>query len=163
MDPYVVGSVVVMASVLGFSYQQGYLSKMRNWINVRHQQVKVMWSLIDKLQHDVSNPAKGTASFTVNDTDQSASILYERMGQQYILMVPYKRKHVSTMTQFKVELLRSGKPALDITQQPGIPYMVSAGDLGGHIIKITNEDNGVTHEYGEEKIPMYGEEVMDQE
>ncbi|CAH6421715.1 Hypothetical protein HVR_LOCUS1355 [uncultured virus] len=162
MEPYYVGAVVV-ASVLVASHYFGYLSAMCDWVSVRKQRVKLIINLLSKIQNDVSDPTKTTISFSVNESDVSASVLYERMGQQYLLLVPYNRSYVAAMTQFKAELLRSEKDSLIITQQPGIPYLVTAEELGGYAIRVTNEDTGLSKEYGKNIAPKYGEEVMDRE
>jgi len=161
METYLVGTVITL-SVFGVSYYKGYFSTARDWFNIRQQRVKMVMTLMKNIQQ-VAESKKTVASFSVNDSDLSASIIYERMGSQYILMVPYSRKYIAAMTQFKVELLRYNKEPLDITQQPGIPYTVSAEDLGGLAIKITNEDTGTSFEYKDSTLPMYGEEVMDLE
>lgn len=157
---YIVAAVTV--SLLAVSHKRGYFTKIKNWANVRQKRVKMVLSLMKNIK-EVAESKKTEASFVVNDSESSASIIYERMGSKYILMVPYSRKYIACMTQFKVELLRNDKEPLDITQQPGIPYIVSAKDLGGLAIKITNEDNGLSYEYTDKILPMYGEEVIDQE
>ena len=91
----------------------------------------------------------------MNESDMSASIIYEWMWSQYILLVPYSRKHIADMTQFKVELLRDNKDPLNITQQPGIPYLICAKDLGGSPIRIINEDTGVSYLYNYIPIMRY--------
>lgn len=160
MDNYLVSSIVVI-SLLGFSYYKGYLSSVSKWIDTRRQRVKLLISLMDKIKTDISTKKDSMTSFTVNDSDMSATILYERMDQKYIVLVPYNRKYVAPMSQFKVELLRTNNNPVDITQQPGIPYLVTAESLGGYAIRITNQETGLSHEYGSDKAPIYGEEVMD--
>jgi len=161
METYLVGTSITLL-VFGLSYYKGYFSTARDWFNIRKQRVKMVMSLMKNIQ-TLAESKKTVASFAVNDSDLSASIIYERMGSQYILMVPYSRKYIASMTQFRVELLRYNKEPLNITQQPGIPYIVSSEDLGGSAIKITNEDTGYSYEYTGTKLPMYGEEVMDLE
>ena len=118
---------------------------------------------MENLQQNVKSKADSPLGFTVNNTDQSASIVYERLGEQCIILVPYNRSHIPAMAQFKVELLRDEKSPVDITQQPGIPYLISADALGGIGIRITNQDNGVIKTYDRFRIPMYGIEAMMEE
>ena len=149
-------------ALVGFLHYKGVFSKVKNWVDVRRQRVKMIMTLMENIQQ-VTAAVPKTSSFSVNESDMSASIIYERLGSQYILLIPYSRKHIAHMTQFTVELLRDDKEPLNITQQPGIPYLVSASDLGGSAIRIFNEDTGISHEYIGTAIPMYGEEVLDQE
>jgi hypothetical protein len=162
MDNYLLGSLVIV-TFIGLSCYQGYIGRVSNWVNTKRQKVKLLLSLMDKIKKDVSTEKKEEVSFTVNNTDKSASIVYERMGQQYIMLIPYNRKYVAAMSQFKAELLRKDNKPLDITQQPGIPYIVNADSLGGYAILMTNQETGKSHEYSHDIIPMYGEEIIDTE
>ena len=99
-------------------------------------------------------------SFKVNDTDISASVTYEHFGEKYIIFVPYNRSKIASMTQLTATLLRDNDENVNITQQPGIPYMVNADMLGGHTIRLTNNDTGETHDYEKETMPFYGNEVL---
>ena len=157
---FVLGSVVV-TSTLSLCYYLGYFKSIEDWINVRRQHVKMLVTLTNKIQNDILNPK--TSSFSVNDTDLSASILYERMGQKCFVSIPFDKSNVFHMIQYKAELLRENKTALNITQEPGIPYMVCAHDLGGHTIRVTNQDSGVHYDYGLNVRPMYAKEVMSEE
>jgi len=159
MEPYLAGSVLVSA-VLGVAYYKGYLSSAYEWVDTRRKHAKLLLNLVDKIQHDISKRSSAP-TFTVNETDTSATIVYNRMGTDYIVMIPYSRSYVVQMSQFKVELLRPDKEPLEITQQPGIPYTVSAESLGGHAIRITNHETGEVHHYSKDIIPFYGTEVMD--
>lgn len=155
-------SVIVSLAVpflAAFCYFGGY-GKLRNWMNVRLQRISIIFSLIENLNQEKSRAKKNTVSFVVNDSDLSATIIYERLGTQYILLVPYNRSYIADMSQFRVELLRNDKEPLNITQQPGIPYMINAGDLGGHSIRITDEETGVSHVYNQVTCPRYGTDVI---
>lgn len=160
------GSFITIALLcVSFYYRKQLTNKstfIRNWFNMRCQRVRLVMSLLDKIKTDISNPSKLQADFIVNEIDTSASIMYERLGEKYIFMVPYNRRYVAAMTQFKVELLREEKPSINITQQPGLPYIVRADELGGYSIKVTNEESGESHCY-DTTPPLYGEEVMYQE
>lgn len=163
MDTYLVGSAVLL-SIFGISHYMGYLTGLTTWVDTRRQKVKLLLTLIDTLQNPSSSSASTTrTAFNVNDTDTSANITYERMGHEYILFVPYNRGFVAPMSQFKAELLRKNANPVNITQQPGIPYMVTADELGGYAIRMTNQETGVAHEYNHKTAPMFGEEVMDRE
>lgn len=157
---YLIGSML-MVSFAGVSYYNGYISRISNWFNVRRQRVKLILTLLEKLQTDVKDKRNTTPAFAINDNDMSASLTYERLEEKYILFVPYMRKYIAPMSQFKTELLRENKDPLNITQQPGIPYLVTADQLGGYAIRITNDETGKSYDYQYDKYPLYGEEVMD--
>lgn len=156
-------SLLALVSAVGLSYYFGCFKRVTNWVEGKRQRAKLLLSLVENFQKEVSTKKESALGFTVNNTDESASVVYERLGKQYILLVPYNRSRVVSMSQFKVELIRDGKQAVDITQQPGIPYMVSAKELGGNKIVITNEETRIKHEYDQCKPPMYGEEVANEE
>lgn len=63
------------------------------------------------------------------ETPSYARITYLRRGRTYHLFVPFRRP-LGGHDQLKVYLLRDGAK-IDITQQPGMPYFVTAAELGG--------------------------------
>jgi len=149
-------------SLIGLSYYKGYYSKSKNWLDVKCNKIKMLMKLMNNIQQ-VSSSAPKPSSFCINPFDTSATIFYQRLGSQYKLLIPYNMSYISYMSQFKVELLLSNSDPQNITQQPGIPYLICAKDLGGSFIRITNEDTGLFHDYPDNIIPMYGEEVFDRE
>jgi hypothetical protein len=95
--------------------------------------------------------------------NNSAMIEYEYFGQNYKLSIPYNRKKLINMSDYKAEFCFNDKPSLNITQQPGIPYILNANDLGGEYIKITNMETGLSHNYDNKKVPMYADELFNNE
>lgn len=89
-----------------------------------------------------------------------AEISYNYRGTKYNIIMPFNRNYAIDMIQFKVELLKKDDIVIDITQQAGLPYLFTAESLGGYDIRITNEDNGKTYNYGVKIPPGYGIEVM---
>lgn len=121
--------------------------------------IRSMLNLLNVLKYN--NTGHNTITpFSVNENDITASIVYEYLGHKYLLLVPYNRSHVMSMSKFKVELLKENHAPIIITQQPGIPYLVTAFQLGGYAIRITNEDTGLSKEYPNNDMPDYGTEVM---
>lgn len=92
--------------------------------------------------------------------EKCAIIPYNYVGQKYFIFLPYKLEYVLPMSFLKVELCKRGQ-CFDITQQPGLPYLVTARELDGDYIKITNIENGKFHVYGPDVLPQYGQEVFD--
>jgi len=91
-----------------------------------------------------------------DDNHIKISYIYGR--DKYNVYLPYSHRNIAKMIQLKAELICDDK-IVEITQQPGIPYLMTAKDLGGNIIKLTNFENGLYHEYTE--CPLYGKEIMD--
>jgi len=151
-------SSLLALSATWLSYHKGYFTSLKEWTNLRFQQAKFIIHIMNNIC--TNGPSTCNISFQVNDSDLSADITYQRIGQQYRISVPYHRKYVASMSQFKVCLIRTGKDSVNITQQPGIPYMICANDLGGDAIIITNEEIGISHTYEKTCIPYYGREVM---
>jgi hypothetical protein len=90
-------------------------------------------------------------------------IEYEYFGQKYKLAIPYNRKKLINMANYKAELCFNDKTSVNITQQPGIPYILNASDLGGQYIKITNMETGLSHNYDNKHVPMYADELINNE
>lgn len=99
----------------------------------------------------------------VDDKRKVGIIHYPVFAEDHSITVPYSRKHVVGMSQFRAQLLVGKYLYEDITQQPGIPYSFSARALGGDSIKITDEETGRQHTFGADEIPGYAEMLMDLE
>lgn len=144
------------------AYYFGFLNSLINWGKERKQKAMMIKHMIDAVVAVNSKP-EGKVSFTVNDTDTSVSIFYDRLGTRHPIFLPYNRGYVASMAEFKAELLREHHAPIDITQQPGLPYVVSGKSLGGHTIRITNCSSGKMFEYKGDTIPGYAAEVFDNE
>ena len=94
------------------------------------------------------------ASFTINDSGKSAFIVYSRCGKDYMINVPYKRELVTQMSKCKVFLSKNNE-MINITQQPGIPYLVSAKMLGGD--KIIMNCGETVKEFLNDEIPSFSQ------
>ena len=153
---YLLGSLIAI-SFLGITYCSG-------WITEKYRNLRIVMTLINNIKPQNKLQDKpAVESFKINDNDRSASITYERMNKQHTIQVPYTRKYIAAMSQFKAELLRKDLDPIDITQQPGIPYLVDASTLGGYAIRITNQETGKSHNYLGNELPRYGEEIMETE
>jgi hypothetical protein len=117
-------------------------------------------SLLYQIFNSLEVSSNNEISFTICDTDACAILKYQRSTVPYNLYLPYNRSQVLYMSQFLVELLREQKPPLVLTQQPGIPYLITARALGGTHIRITNMDTGIVHTYDADTQPLYGDEVL---
>ena len=82
----------------------------------------------------------------------SASISFISGGQKYNVFVPYNRKK-STRYLGKKVYLEKGDEMIDITQKPGVAYMVSANDLGGEWIVVKDREGKVIKRFSGQEIP----------
>jgi hypothetical protein len=89
----------------------------------------------------------------LNETGRALCITYDRIGKTYHFNVPFSRQLMVRSMGLKVYLIQDGGPELDITQQPGLPYLVTAEMLGGTGLKVRY--NGQTKLLGPtEKIDL---------
>jgi len=154
---------LIAASILGVTYYSGACSGACSWVSQKYHTLRSLVTLMNNMKPIESSSNSKEPAFSVNPSDLSACISYETMHKKYSINIPYNRENIVAMSQFKAELLRRDLDALDITQQPGIPYMLTATDLGGFAIRITNQEIDRSHVYDENTIPGYGVEVMDGE
>ena len=82
----------------------------------------------------------------------SAQIKVKHGGKSHTVYVPYDRKKSTSMLRKRVYLIKDGQK-LDISQKPGIPYLICASDLGGDSIVIENLDGDVVHTYSKDQVP----------
>lgn len=106
------------------------------------------FTIISVLISQLSNISSKGGSFKINGN--SACITYLRYGREYQVNIPYNRHLVAKMSSCKVFLIK-GEEKIDITQQPGIPYLMTASMLGGD--KIILEKGDTVIEYGPDQIP----------
>lgn len=82
----------------------------------------------------------------------SAVIKVNSGGKSHSVYVPYNRKKSTAMLKNRVYLIK-GDEKINISQKPGIPYIVCAEDLGGEFIIIENLDGDVIYKYEKNEIP----------
>ncbi len=96
--------------------------------------------------------SQADSTFTVCEGQRAACIKYSRFNTNYLLFVPYNRK-LAVKTGTHKALLVKGQEEIDITQQPGIPYLITAEQLGGECIKIIRDET-VTKFYRNEVVKL---------
>ena len=162
MDNYSIANCTIGAVciILGASYYKGFLSSMSNWVDKKYQRACGFYTLMNKLNVETITQKESITPFIIDDSDKCATIMYERMDQPCKMFVPYNRMYVAPMSQFKAELLKINGESRNITQQPGIPYLINAEMLGGMCIRVTNEETSMTYEYKHDTCPLYCIEVM---
>lgn len=83
----------------------------------------------------------------------SAVIKVTSGGKTHSIYVPCDKKKSTLMLRRKVYLIKDGEK-IDISQKPGVPYLVCAKDLGGEKIIVENLEGEVTQQFTEDQIPV---------
>jgi len=94
-----------------------------------------------------------TTQFRLTPNRQVAEISYVRIEHPYRVWVPYDRHLAGRSIGHTATLIRDNEE-INITQQPGIPYLVTAEDLGGSEIRIQTR-NAVFVYRGSDPIPTH--------
>ena len=142
--------LIFILSMIGGVYilaKTGYLDHM-SWLTSKTTQASKMFNVMNQM----SAPSDAV-SFSVNDSNQSASIVYTKVGKKYIINIPYNSKFRGIMSQTKVFLITESSDKIDITQQPGVPYSCSAEQLGGISILAENIITGECRTFDKMEIP----------
>lgn len=145
---------LTLVGLAGLAYKFTSHHKVKKWISHKKKTVATLRNFVKTLSDNKIN-------VEINDTGKSATVLFSRLGKQYLVFLPYDSSKFVSMLHFKAELLREGKPSLLVTQYPGVPYSVSAKDLGGNALKITNQETGESHTFKENEIPGFAEMLFE--
>jgi hypothetical protein len=88
--------------------------------------------------------------------DEYIEISYSHLNKQYTVRVPFSGDKIPLTTQYMVIGKDVSGNEVDLTQQPGIPYILSPSEMNLQYIVVYNllEDTSETY-YGDD-IPMYG-------
>lgn len=73
--------------------------------------------------------------FIVCGSRKAARLSYNHLGVDRMVYLPFNPRLVSKMSGHRAILIKEGEE-IDITQQVGLPYLVTAADLGGTEIRI---------------------------
>jgi hypothetical protein len=85
---------------------------------------------------------------------KSAIIKVSHGGKTHDVYVPYDRSKSTSMLRKKVFLLKEDKK-IELSQKPGIPYLVSAEQMGGSFIIIEDLSGNIVRTFTESEIPGY--------
>ena len=116
----------VVALVLAF--QSGYLNQfepVRNLITTVRQSLRVINAYVNIAQPIIQTHC------SINDSRESAVITYTSSGREKLINVPYNRQIKEEMRGWRLNLIKIGNVLVDITQEPGYPYMCTPQQLGG--------------------------------
>lgn len=75
-------------------------------------------------------------------------------------IIPFDRSKVAKMLSLMVETQQEDGTTKNITQSPGIPYLLSPMSLGVSRIVVTNMDSGDVVFYVNDEIPNYCDEAF---
>lgn len=85
-----------------------------------------------------------------------AVIPYKYNNTEYTVRIPYNVSKVCHMDEFIV-WAETPEGSVNITQQPGIPYMLTPTLLGCNSITVHNVDSDKYYDYAD--VPMYLEDI----
>lgn len=85
---------------------------------------------------------------------KSAIIKVSHGGKTHEVYVPYDRSKSTSMLRKKVFLLKDEKK-IELVQKPGIPYLVSAEQMGGSSIIIEDLSGSIIRTFTETEVPGY--------
>lgn len=111
------------------------------------------------LQYKLGKINVKSDDFAIISRTKCAIVTYGKNDKKCKLCVPYDRRLALEMTTLKAFLIpKNGKVKYDITQQPGIPYLINPQEIGCKSIDVENEENGKKFSYIDVP-PMYCKEV----
>ena len=152
LSPISIFSIICSFIFSGYTYIYYYKSKIFNTINTLYNFI------------DIFYPKKSKSSLIVNNN--IATLNYNFEGKDYTLRLPYNYtrnlKRYKVMAKFKYNKNIDGIEVLDgtdnyyyenITQQPGIPYIITPNDISAEEIIIKRvPDKTISIHKDDEKI-----------
>ena len=138
--PFVVGGVGVY---FGYFYIKGYI-KIYLTNRIMDEVNKILAAKQDE----------DGVLFKPMARTNSAVIHYKHGGKEHKVCVPYDRSKSRPMLRKDVFLINDDDSRIEITHKPGVPYLLSAGDMGGSKI-IVIKDNKIIKEYEKTDVPNY--------
>ena len=141
--------IVVLCAVCFLIYKKRKIIKLKKY--------KLLVSVTKYyLQKKISYLKSILSGYCITYSDNYAIITTRGSKKIYI---PYNILKKYEMNRLKVNLVTSDGIYVDITQQCGIPYMLTAHQLGGTHIKIENNTSGISKIYSAHETPMYADDV----
>lgn len=126
---YIIGVAII--TPIGYYICQDYINN--KILGVRKYFMKICIGMVTEIARE------NKTCFQLNKGNKTATITYQRLGKSYNLTVPYDRRAGNQARNKKVYIQIEGDDELiDITQQPGIPYLVSGQMLNAKNVIIKN-------------------------
>ena len=142
MNYYFWGSVIGFVSI--YSSYKGYF----------YMKEKLYNHIIEKVNEKLKNDIEDEDLFKPLHKNSSAVINVKHNGKTHPVYIPYDRRKSVSMLRKRVFLLKDDQKE-DMTQKPGVPYLVSAKDLGGDSIIVEDLSGEFLKSYTEDEIPGF--------
>ena len=97
----------------------------------------------------------------ISKSGKCLHIYYDYMGKEYMITVPYNGLSSIDMIQYEMFAVYESNEFINITQQPGIPYLINTTNLNCEILKAINQETDVFHNYIDKETPLYCQEICD--
>lgn len=130
-----------------------YWYKYRDFIREKIQLLRVLYSMVTGVALTATPPP--VVGMHMHASQRYAIFDYERMGLPYTMRVPYDASKMIAMRPLTVTLIGKDNTPHVITQQPGLPYLLSASQMEGLEIVATNNITGQRTVFASDAIPMY--------
>ena len=158
--PYYFMILTIIAVPLGH-----YLSTSNILERLRFQ-IEIMYRIIEKLIYLLrtmnGDPLiKKIAVPDISLNNRSGKIVYMYQNNNYEVLIPYHAHLMVPMLDLQAFLLFEDGTRQEITQQPGIPYMITAHEYGAKEIEIINHDTKASKKYTANERPMFASELFD--
>lgn len=128
-------SCIAVAEIVG-------LENHCSWYRTRRQKIVTLYCLFASVTSVIWQQflrSNSSSSAKICDSQQCLSIIYNWQGKAYSLYVPFNKSLMRTWNGIKVFLLKDDLE-LDITQQPGVLYLITPQQMGGSGAKIVKGD-----------------------
>ena len=153
MTNYVLGLTILGTATYGIYYYG--INMAKNYIGD-----KILSSIIEKEKAKFENT---DPDFRIFGRSKSAVVVFNHIGKDYKIHIPYDKSKTRSMMKKKVFLIRKLKTKdpertenekIEITHKPGIPYLLTAKEMNG--LKIIVEiDTKLVKEYQENEAPKF--------
>lgn len=132
----------------------GLFDKLAAQLDGVRQQITLLIKLIQQIQ----DPSGGSVpAVDWLPSDKCIRVTYTYLGKEYCVLAPFTRTQMQTMATYQAVGVK-GEKEDTITQQPGVPYTLSAQDMGYDYIRMTNTLTGQSKEY-KDQAPRYATEI----
>lgn len=92
----------------------------------------------------------------------SAVVLFEHGGKSHNICIPFDQSKARYMRRKRVFLIKEHDDQIteeiEITHKAGVPYLLSAEEMGGNKI-VVRKDNNTLKEYSSSEVPKYLEDT----